>query len=840
MREAVTESVGQLPAAALRRQCDPAGFKFASTAELPDPDHVLGQERAIAAIEFGADMRRDGYNLFVLGQTAAGKHNLVQHFLSARAAKEQPPSDWVYVNNFAQPHKPKAIELPTGRGAQFCDAIALMIDELRTAIPAIFDSEEYRTRRSTINEEVGSQQEQAFEDLRKRAEARDIRLVRTPAGIALAPVRNGEVLKPDTFEALPEVTRKGIEQDIQTLQQELQQIMEHMPRLEKERRRALRELNQEFANYAVKESIDEERTAFADLPEVLAYLDAVQADVIDNVHLFIMQSELRESTEFTGVSNESGDGGLVQEGSMPAMLGSSFRRYETNLIVDNSGAAGAPVVHEGKPSLAELVGRVEHLAQMGALVTDFTLIKPGALHRANGGYLLLDSRALLMQPFAWDALKRALWNREVRIESASDMYSLASTISLDPEPVPLQTKVVLFGEPMTYYMLSSLDPDFQGLFKAAAEMEDVVDWNADSERAFAQQIAAICRQEEISHLDPTGVAAIMEQAARQAEDAEKLSIRIGKISDLLREADYWAGKAGADLIAAAHVEKAVAARHERAGRIREKSQEAILRDIILVDTDGEKVGQINGLSVLSIGGGSFGRPTRISASIGIGAGRVLDIEREVELGGPLHSKGVLILSGFLRERFGGERPLALTASLVFEQSYGGVDGDSAASAELYCLLSALAEAPIKQGFAVTGSVNQHGEVQAIGGVNEKIEGFFDICFQRGLTGQQGVLIPRANVKHLMLRQDVVEAVDAGKFHIHAIDTIDRGVEILTGIPAGAPDEDGNYPDESINGRVARRLDGFITARMRLEAKGDGGGPSRSLSGDKLSERGPNS
>ena len=836
MNDAGRDLVGQLPAAALRRYCDPAGFQFASTAELPDPEHVLGQERAIAAIEFGADMGRDGYNLFVLGQTAAGKHNLVQHFLSERAAKEKPPSDWVYVNNFAQPHKPKAIELPTGRGAQFCDAMAMMIDELRTAIPAIFDSEEYRARRNSINEEVGSQQEQAFEDLRKRAEARDIRLIRTPAGIALAPVRNGEVLKPDTFEALPEVTRKGIEQDIQTLQQELQKIMEHMPRLEKERRRALRELNQEFANYAVKESIDEERAAFADLPEVLGYLDAVQADVIDNVHLFIMQSELRESTEFAGVSNETGDGGLVQEGSMPAILGSSFRRYETNLIVDNSGAAGAPVVHEGKPSLAELVGRVEHLAQMGALVTDFTLIKPGALHRANGGYLLLDSRALLMQPFAWDALKRALWNREVRIESASDMYSLASTISLDPEPIPLQTKVVLFGEPMTYYMLSSLDPDFQGLFKAAAEMEDVVDWNAQSETAFARQIAAICRQEEISHLDPTGVAAIMEQAARQADDAEKLSIRIGKISDLLRESDYWARKAGADLIAAAHVEQAVAARHERAGRIREKSQEAILRDIILVDTDGDKVGQINGLSVLSIGDYSFGRPSRISASIGIGAGRVLDIEREVELGGPLHSKGVLILSGFLRERFGGERPLALTASLVFEQSYGGVDGDSASSAELYCLLSALADAPIKQGFAVTGSVNQHGAVQAIGGVNEKIEGFFDICDRRGLTGEQGVLIPVANVKHLMLRHDVVEAVDAGKFHIHAIDTIDRGIEILTGIPAGAPDDEGNYPDDSINGRVARRLDRFITARKRLEAKdGEGGSASNALAGDKLSD-----
>ena len=804
--------VGALLAEELRRSCESGCLGFSSTAELAAPGHVFGQERAINAIAFGADIAREGYNLFVLGEPGSGKRSLVRQLLEQRAANEPPPGDWVYVYNFAAPHKPNAIELPAGQGVRFRDALLQMVDELRTALPAIFEGEEYRVRRHAIDEKFQGRQQAAFEVLEKRAMEKSIRVIRTPAGITLVPVRNNELVKPEIFEAMPEAERKQIETDIQELQRSMVHTFEQMPRLEKERRQTLRELNREFANFAVREIMDEERAAFSEISEVRDYLDMVQADIINNVQMFVQSQEMQEASELPGGAQQGGDG-MEQN-----LLGNPFHRYEANLIVDNSQTKGAPVVDEGKPTVQQLVGRVEHIAQMGALITNFMLIKPGALHRANGGYLLIDSRALLMQPFAWDTLKRALWNRETRIESPADMFSIVSTISLEPEPIPLRTKVVLFGEALTYYLLSQYDPEFQGLFKTVAEMESTVDWTPESERAFAGQLAAICRAESVRHLDPGGVARMIEQAARHAADAEKLSIHMGHIADLLREADYWAHKAGAEFITTAHVQQAVDMREERIGRIREKSQESITRDIVLIDTAGARIGQINGLSVLSIGDLSFGRPTRISARIGIGVGRVLDIEREVELGGPLHSKGVLILSGFLRERFGVDSPLALTASLVFEQSYGGVDGDSASSAELYCLLSAIAEVPIQQCFAVTGSVNQHGDVQAIGGVNEKIEGFFDICKARGLTGSQGVLIPSANVKHLMLRQDVVAAVREGRFHIHAIDSIDQGIEVLTGMPAGARQADGHYPEGGINARVAARLAAFAKARKSADGE----------------------
>ena len=815
--------VGALRAEELRRHCEAGCLGFASTAELADPEHAWGQERAINAIEFGADISREGYNLFVFGAPGTGKRNLVRQILERRAATQPPPSDWIYVYNFAEPHKPNAIALPAGEGARFHNAQMHMLEELRTAIPAIFESEEYRVRRHAIDEKIRESQEAAFAVLDRRATEKSIRVVRTPAGITLLPARGGELLKPEAFQALPENERAQIESDIQELQKQIVQAFENMPRLEKERRQALRELNREFANFAVREIIDESRTAFDGIPEVREYLDLMQADIINNVQIFTQSHEMQESSELPGgglAAAAAGAGAGAGDGLAQALLGNPFQRYETNLIVDNSKLQGAPVYHEAKPTVQQLVGRVEHIAQMGALLTNFMLIKGGALHQANGGYLLIDARALLSQPFAWDTLKRALWGREVRIESPADLFSMVSTISLEPEPVPLRTKVVLFGEAMIYYLLSAHDPEFQNLFKAVAEMEDVVDWTPHSETAFTRQLAAICRGLNLRHLEPSGAGRMIEQMGRIAGDAEKLSIHNGQVSDLLREADYWAGKGGAALISAAHVQQAIDMREERIGRLRDRSLEAVTRDIVLIGTDGARIGQINGLSVLSIGDLTFGRPTRISARIGIGAGRVLDIEREVELGGPLHSKGVLILSGFLRERFGTEHPLALTASLVFEQSYGGVDGDSASSAELYCLLSAIAQIPIDQSFAVTGSVNQHGEVQAIGGVNEKIEGFFDVCVKRGLTGRQGVLIPCANVKHLMLRADVVTAVREGRFHIHAIDTIDRGIEVLTGIPAGERQGDGHFPEGSVNARVEARLQAFAKARKQA----DGGQP----------------
>jgi lon-related putative ATP-dependent protease len=502
----------------------------------------------------------------------------------------------------------------------------------------------------------------------------------------------------------------------------------------------------------------------------------------------------------------------------------ALRRYQVNVLVDHSESEGAPVIYEDNPTYQNLVGRVEHMAQMGALLTDFSLIKAGTLHQANGGYLILDARKVLTQPYAWDGLKRVLQSGKIRIESVGQMLSLVSTISLEPEAIPLQVKVALFGEQLLYYMLWQLDPDFRELFKVAADFASDMDRSDDSQQLYARLIATLVRQDELRPFDRSAVARVIEHSARTVGDADKLSTQMRGLNDLLQEADYWAGQSKKEAVTAADVQRAIDAQIFRSDRMRERAQEAILRETLLIDTEGAQVGQVNGLSVISLGNFWFGRPSRITAQVRLGKGEVIDIEREVKLGGPLHSKGVLILSGFLGARYAGESPLSLSASLVFEQSYGGVDGDSASSAELYALLSAIAQVPIKQSLAVTGSVNQFGQVQAIGGVNAKIEGFFDICLARGLTGEQGVLIPAANVKHLMLRQDVVEAVEKGQFHVYSVETIDQGIDILTGVPAGEPDEVGCYPEGTINYRVKKRLSELAEKRQAFveAASGKGG------------------
>jgi lon-related putative ATP-dependent protease len=497
--------------------------------------------------------------------------------------------------------------------------------------------------------------------------------------------------------------------------------------------------------------------------------------------------------------------------------GDRFRRYQVNVIVDGSAETGAPVVYEDNPTYMNLVGAVEHLAELGTLVTDFGLIRGGALHRANGGYLLLDAHKLLMHSFAWEALKRALRSREIRIETPAQMLSMVSTVTLTPQPVPLDVKVVLIADRWLYYLLSQHDFEFHELFKVAVDFEDDMRWDAETTAAYARLIATMVRREKLKPLDRGAVARAIEHSARLAEDSAKLSMHIGDLADIVRESDYWAGADGRAMIEARDVQQAIEAQRRRSDRVRERSQEMIQRGLVLIDTAGAKVGQVNGLSVLSLGSLTFGKPSRITAKVRLGRGEVVDIERQVELGGPIHSKGVMILSAFLASRYAGEHPLSLWASLVFEQSYGGVEGDSASSAELYALLSALADLPIKQSFAVTGSVNQHGDVQVIGGVNEKIEGFFDTCVARGLDGKQGVLIPAGNVTHLMLRRDVVEAAEAGRFRVYAVRTIDEGIELLTGVPAGQRDGAGKFPDGSVNRRVEDRLIALADQRRRFSA-----------------------
>jgi len=786
---------------------------FTTTDELAEFRHFIGQDRAIHAIQFGIGMTRQGYNIYALGPSGMGKHTFVQRFVEEQAAQEPAPSDWCYVNNFAQPYRPLALRLPAGRGKQLRDDVSHLIDDLQSSLASAFESEEYQTRRQALEMELQEQQQGRLNALQEQARERNLTLIRTPGGLVFAPFKDGNVLEPEQFNALPEEEQERMKAEVEVLQEQLQKVLYQMPKLERDIRTRLRELNQEISSFVLSELMDDLQKKYSDLPDVLAFLQAVQQDV--GTHL----------TDFLGAKAKAAES-AEDEQPLPLPNGASsspfLRRYSVNLLVDASDQSGAPVIYESNPTYLNLVGRVEQMATMGALITDFSLIKPGVLHRANGGYVIIDADKVLTNPYAWDGLKRALEFRELRIESPMQMMSLTTTVSLEPEPIPLDVKIVLIGDRRLYYLLSQYDPDFNELFKVAADFGDELVRNNETEALYARVIATVAKDEALHPFDSSAVARIIEHSSRMVSDGERLSTRLQSIVDLMEEADYWAIKAGETVVRAAHIAQAIDGQIYRSDRIRERMQEEILRKTILIDTDGSKVGQINGLSVVQMGNYAYGQPSRITVNIHMGNGAVVNIEREVEMSGPIHSKGVLILTSLLRSRYATERPLSLSASIVFEQSYGGIDGDSASSTELYALLSAIANVPIKQGLAVTGSVNQHGEVQAIGGVNEKIEGFFDLCKQRGLTGDQGVLIPIANVKHLMLRQDVVDAVTAGQFAIYPVATIEQGIALLTGMPASALQEDGHYPEGTVNYRVVQRLEELSKKRAALEewAKGN--------------------
>ncbi len=791
-------SIQPLAVEQLYQATNPEIFDFETTDQVEELKDIIGQTRAVEAVRFGTGMQREGYNIFAAGPSGTGKRSLILKFFEENAKGGSSPDDWCYVHNFDQDHRPKLIRLPAGNGKELQVDMEQFVDELRNALASAFESDEYRTRRRMVEGELQERQEAAFNTLQEKAQEENLALLRTPAGLVFAPVKDGEVMPPEEFNKLAEDLRQEMEKRVQVLQKELQVVLQQIPIWQRELRRSIRDLNHEITEIAVESILGELKGKYTDFPQLLEYLQAVQGDVVENASQFL---EIEESSD-----DETGQpplSGLMRQGrSVDGLL----RRYKVNLFVDNSTAEGAPVVYEDNPTYQNLIGRVEQRAQLGTLVTDYSLIKPGSLHLANGGYLVLDARKVLLQPYAWEALKRALDNQQVRIESPSQMLGMLTTVSLEPEPFPLDLKVALLGDRMLYYLLSQSDPEFAELFKVQADFAEQIPRTQENQALYAQMIASLARRDDLRALDRGAVARVIERCSRVVGDSEKMTIQVNSIVDLLNEADYWAGQNGGEIIHESDIQQAIEARIQRSDQVRERYQENILRDTIMISTEGAKVGQINGLSVVGMGDFTFGFPSRITASVRRGKGEVIDIEREVEMSGPIHSKGVLILTGFLGQRYASEESLSLSASLVFEQSYGGVEGDSASSAELYSLLSAISGVPIKQSFAVTGSVNQHGQVQAIGGVNEKIEGFFDICLEKGLTGEQGVLIPSANVKHLMLRQDVREAVARGEFSIYPVEEIDQGIELLTGLPAGTADETGVYPPETINGKVQERLE----------------------------------
>ena len=776
-----------VPLRDLYQACDPQQFSFETTAELEGLTGIIGQTRAMDAVRFGAGIRHEGYNMYVLGTSGLGKRSLVSQFLTEKASKEEKSADWCYINNFAHPHKPLALQLPSGRGRELQQHMAQLVDYLRTAIPALFETDEYRAKLEAIQQEFTQIQEKSFQELGRDAKQMQLILLRTPSSFAFAPARDQDVLPPDEYEKLPDAEKDVITTAIASLQNRLEQILTHFPQLCRDKDEKIKQLNRETIRSVLVHMLDALRLRFAGLPEVQTYLDAVQADMIENADDFRKQEETDKLDGLTVVRHES------------------FHRYKVNALVTNGKQTGAPLVSEDNPTYSNLVGRVEHIAQLGALVTDFTLIKPGALHRANGGYLLLDVRKVLMQPFAWDGLKHALESHEIRIESLGQMYSLVSTVSLEPQPIPLNVKIILFGDPMIYYLLHEHDPDFGELFKVAADFEDRIERSTDSHNLYARLMAMLCTKHKLLPLERGAVAKVIEHSARMVGDAERLSTRMRGIVDLLQEADYWSREAGLPATTAQTVQESIDSQIRRADRLRDLLHDAILRGTLLIDTAGAVVGQINALSVISLGDFSFAQPIRITGTTRLGQGEMVNIEREVKLSGAIHSKGVLILASFLATRFAHSTPFALSASLVFEQSYGFVEGDSASLAELCVLLSHLANVPLKQSLAVTGSINQWGQVQAIGAVNEKIEGFFDICVARKLTGNQGVLIPAANVKHLMLRRNVLDAVEAGQFCIYAVEHVDQAMALMTDVPAGEVAVNGQYPQGTINHRVAARV-----------------------------------
>lgn len=797
-QDATDAPLRPLAANRLYRPADLSRLSFGTTADLPPIEGPIGQARALDAIKFSTKVEKAGFNLFVIGPNGARMQDAVREVLTRDAQSRPAPTDWVYVNNFGDPDRPKALELPAGRARGFAQAMHHLIDDLRTALPAVFQSEDYQTRRTAIEEAFQRKQAEAFSNLRDKAAEKNVLLVRTPFGFALAPAENGQIVPPEQFHAWPEEKRTAMQKVIEVLEKDLEHIMRQVPQWDREHRDEIRSLNRASAKFALDQLIDETKSQFADLPRILDHIEKVRSDLVENVAIFVPKAEGEEI-------------GPAESGR-----GSPFDRYEVNVFVTQDGRTAAPVIEELHPTLGNLIGRIEYVSSRGVLITNFRLIKAGAIHRANGGYLLLDIRSLLTEPFSWTALKRTLRRGDIAIEDVARFLGFTSTISLEPDPIPVKVKVVLFGERLLYFLLVALDPELNEHFKVLADFDNDFERTAENEELLARLVASLASREGLRALDRGAVALVLEHAARLAEHANKLTLTVEQLREVLNEADYWAKDGNSSVINAAHVRKAIDERIRRMSRLHDRSLETIVQKVALIDTDGRHVGQINGLSVLQLGGHAFGRPTRITCQVRPGAGKLVDIEREVELGGPIHSKGVLILSGFLAGRFALDTPMSLFASLVFEQSYSGVEGDSASSAELYALLSSLADVPLRQDLAVTGSVNQHGQVQAIGGVNEKIEGFFDVCNARGLTGTQGVLIPNANVQHLMLRSDVVEACAAGRFAVYPISTIDEGISLLTGRKAGVRGSDGTYPESSINRRVEDRLRAFASIRRSFE------------------------
>jgi lon-related putative ATP-dependent protease len=772
----------------LYRHCDLSKVDFSTTDDFTSLTHLIGQQRALEAINFGVGMQHEGYNLYVSGSIGVGKQTLIDQVVGAQALERPTPSDWCYVQNFAKPYQPIVLQLAAGKGSRLKKDMQVLIELLLEAIPSTFQGEAYQKRLDQIRDDYQTKEAAGLSELAERTKADGVMLFRTPQGFTLGPMQDGKPLGPKEFAQLPEERQKELQEKVEKYNDELKNTLQAIPRLQEEGRQQIKELNMEFAHFTIDPLIERLAKNWHEDKEVMSYIAAVHENIVENFEDFFKKD------------NEDNHLPKHKLVSQP-----EFLPYQVNVLVDNAEQNGAPIYYENNPTHQNLIGRIENIAMFGMLSTNFTLIKPGALHKANGGFLVLDALKLIRSPYSYDVLKRVLRTRQLRIESLQELLSLTTTTSLEPQPIPLDVKIILYGERMLFYMLNHYDPEFSQLFKVNADFNEEMFHNEESVQLYCQLIATLLQHNKLKAMDKSAVSATIEHNARMVSDAEKLSLNMTQLSDLLSEADYWARQQGDELISDSHVQQAINSRLYRSDQIRERLHESIDRDIILIDTEGEKTGQVNGLSIIQLGENLYGKPSRITATARLGNGKLIDIERETELGGSIHSKGVMILGAYIANRYAREIPLSLSATLVFEQSYGMVDGDSASAAELCTLLSAIADVPLTQTLAITGSVNQHGQIQAIGGVNEKIEGFFDICVNKGLKPGQGVVIPKANVQHLMLRQDVIAAVKRGEFSVHTVSHIDELLQLLSGTPAGELQNNGEFTTGSFNHRVQQRL-----------------------------------
>ncbi|HUS78381.1 MAG TPA: ATP-binding protein [Patescibacteria group bacterium] len=766
-------------------------IKCSSTADLTPLEDIIGQDRAVRALKFGLKIEDQGFNIYISGMPGTGRKTAVVSFLEEIAKSRPVPPDWCYVYNFKDLNRSNALRLPTGKGIEFKKDMEQLVQEMRGALRVAFDSDEYAKRRGDTLKMIESEREEVTKEVNQLAANAGFLLQRSPIGLLLIPIVNGRPVSEEEFPQLPPQLQQQIQERRAALQEELRGSMKRFREIERKMSEAIAELNRSVATFALEPMFSILKEKFSDCSEVITYLGQVEEDMMENLQAILQGGEERAQPQLPF--------------QLPTMRTDPMARYRVNLIVDNSGLEGAPVVMELNPTYQRLFGVTEKEARFGALITDYTMIRAGSLHRANGGYLVVPVEGLFVDPVVWESLKRTIANKKLEIEEPAAKLGFIVSSSLRPEPIPFEAKVIIIGDPQVYHLLYARDRDFKELFKVKADFDITMERNEENARKYAAFICAICTGEELLHLDPTGIAGVIEYSSRLAADQSKMSTEFAAIADIIREANFYAKEGGSELITKEHINQALEEKVYRSNLIEKKIDEMIARNVILIETKGEKVGQVNGLAVLSLGDYGFGKPSKITASVGVGKKGIIDIEREAEMGGPTHTKGVLILSGYLNGKYAKDEPLSLTARLVFEQSYSGIDGDSASSTELYAMLSALSGAPIKQNLAVTGSVNQKGNVQAIGGVNEKVEGFYEVCKAKGLTGEEGCMIPYSNVQNLMLKDEVVEAIREGRFHIYPVTTIDEGIEVLTGIKGGELEPDGTYEEGTINYLVQKRL-----------------------------------